>query len=300
MRKLLFVLLSVAVFAGCGNNKPSETIVSKNDVEMAGNAFNSFSLAGDVRILAVPNVENESAWMIHAAVPIQKVDDLHIDAMTIDMNLLDGNGINVREGFVLSAENLAAAVPVFNTVSYVEKNIVFSAGEGVKKDFSDKEAATLLKNVKKVSLTINTTASAVEMEAPEATVEEAEPEAVIEEQKVPEAPKVKKTEQKAEQKVEKKTEKKAEKKAEVKTEVKTEEKKEVTLNSLLTDYGIYGMLSQYEKHLKNGEKAKAKQVEDKMWEIEKKVKKDPSIPKSLRDSFVDYIEKKEDEIEAKY
>lgn len=299
MRKLLFLLLSVAVFAGCGNNKPSETIVLKNDVEIAGNASNSFSLVGDIRILVVPNVENESSWMIHAAAPIQKIDDIQIDGMTIDMDLLDVNGIKVREGFVLSAENLAAAIPVFNAASYTEKNIVFSAGEGMKKDFSDKEAAALLKNVKKVLMTINTTTPDKAVEEPEMTVEENEPEEVIEEKIAPEAPAVKKAEPK-EQKAEKKAVTKAETKTEVKTEVKPEEKKEITLNSLLTDYGIYGMLSQYEKHLKNGEKAKAKQVEDKMWEIEKKVKKDPSIPKDLRDRFVDYIEDKEDEIEARY
>lgn len=296
MRKLLFLLLSVAVFAGCGNNKPSETIVSKNDVEIAGNAFNSFSLGGDVRILVVPNIEKESTWMIHAAVPIQKIDDIQIDGMTIDMDLLDGNGIKVRNGFALSAENLAAVIPVFNAASYTEKNIVFSAGEGMKKDFSDKEAAALLKNVKKVLLIINTTTPVEEVEE---QPEEDEPEEVIEEKKEPEAPKVKKTEQK-QQKAEKTAVTKTETKTEVKTEVKTEEKKEINLNTLLTDYGIYGMLSQYEKHLKNGEKVKAKQVEDKMWEIEKKVKNDPSIPKNLRDRFVDYIEKKEDEIEARY
>ena len=79
-----------------------------------------------------------------------------------------------------------------------------------------------------------------------------------------------------------------------------EENKPLTLNDLLKQYGIYGMLAQYDKYLKNGEKKKAKQLEDRLYTIEKKVKNDASIPKSLRERFVDYIEDKEDEIEDRY
>lgn len=81
---------------------------------------------------------------------------------------------------------------------------------------------------------------------------------------------------------------------------KTEKKEKPTLNSLCEQYGIYGMLAQYEKHLKNRDKKAAKKVEDRMWEIEKKVKADQSLPESLRKRFVEYIENREDEIEDKY
>ena len=37
-----------------------------------------------------------------------------------------------------------------------------------------------------------------------------------------------------------------------------------------------------------------------MWEIEKKVKADRSLPESLRKRFVEYIENREDQIEDKY
>jgi hypothetical protein len=60
------------------------------------------------------------------------------------------------------------------------------------------------------------------------------------------------------------------------------------------------MLAQYEKAIKNGEKKRAKKIEDQLWEIEKSVKNDSSIPSSLRKRFVDYIEDKEDEIEDRY
>lgn len=79
-----------------------------------------------------------------------------------------------------------------------------------------------------------------------------------------------------------------------------ENKEKPTLNSLCEQYGIYGMLAQYEKHLKNRDKRAAKNVEDRMWEIEKKVKADQSLPESLRKRFVEYIETREDQIEDKY
>ena len=81
---------------------------------------------------------------------------------------------------------------------------------------------------------------------------------------------------------------------------KTEKNEKPTLNSLCEQYGIYGMLAQYENHLKNRDKKAAKKVEDRMWEIEKKVKADQSIPEALRKKFVEYIETREDQIEDKY
>lgn len=74
----------------------------------------------------------------------------------------------------------------------------------------------------------------------------------------------------------------------------------MTLDGQLRKYGIYGRLAQYDKALRNKDKKKAKKIEDDMWEIEKKVKNDYTIPEWLRKSFVKYIEDKEDEIEDRY
>lgn len=259
MKKTLLIVLSALILASCGNDKPVENIVSKNDVDLTGNAFQSFRLGGDVRLLMAPNTDDNSKWMIRATVPLQKADDRQIGAMTADINLLDGNGTKVREGFMLSAEDLASLIPVFNAASGTEKIVVFSAGEGMKKDFTYKEASALLESVKKISMTLNTGVGSVNMPGATVTTETTET-----------------------------------------SQENTSENKPVTLNSLLTDYGIYGMLSQYDKYLKKGDKKKAKQVEDRLYSIEKKVKNDASIPKSLRDRFVDYIEDKEDEIEDRY
>ena len=258
MKKYLLLLLSALVLISCGNKQPAETSITKNEVDLTGNAFQSFRLGGEVKLLMTPNPDDNSKWMIRATTPLQKADDSRIDEMTAEINLLDGNGTKVREGFSLVANDIASLIPVFNANPNVEKTVVFSAGEGMKKDFSFKEASELIGKVKKIGLTINASQSV--------------PDIVFQGEN-----------------------------AEEQTATETqEENKPLTLNDLLKQYGIYGMLAQYDKYLKNGEKKKAKQLEDRLYTIEKKVKNDASIPKSLRERFVDYIEDKEDEIEDRY
>ena len=74
----------------------------------------------------------------------------------------------------------------------------------------------------------------------------------------------------------------------------------VTFKSLMSKYGVYGKLSQYDKALKNGEKKKAKQIEDDLYAICKRVKADPTVPESVYKQFHDFIEDEEDRIEDKY
>ncbi|MBO4625523.1 MAG: hypothetical protein J5646_08575 [Bacteroidales bacterium] len=83
-------------------------------------------------------------------------------------------------------------------------------------------------------------------------------------------------------------------------EVAPVEEKPRTVDALCKKYGVYGLLSQYDRYLKAGEKKKAKKIEDQLWEIEKRVKNDKTLPEKLRDSFKDYVEDKEDEIEDRY
>ena len=74
----------------------------------------------------------------------------------------------------------------------------------------------------------------------------------------------------------------------------------MTLDGQLRRFGAYGLLAQYDRHLRNDNKKAAKHIEDQLWSIEKRVKADRSIPEWLRDRFVEYIEDKEDEIEDRY
>lgn len=266
MKKHLLLLLSALVLFSCGSKQPAETTVSKNDVDLTGNAFQSFRLGGEVKLLMTPDPDDNSKWMIRATTLLQKIDNSRINDMTAEINLLDANGIKVREGFSLVAEDLASLMPVFNANPQIEKTVVFSAGEGMKKDFSHKEASELISKVKKMGLTLNTT-QATKASATATTNTN--------------------------------TNNLQSQAGTVGTASTETQPDPMTLNGLLTKYGIYGMLSQYERLLKKGERAKAKKVEDRMYEIEKKVSADSSIPKSLRERFVSYIENKEDEIEAR-
>ena len=74
----------------------------------------------------------------------------------------------------------------------------------------------------------------------------------------------------------------------------------MTLDGLCRKYGVYGLLARYNNALRDGNKKGAKRIEDQLWDIEKKVKADPSVPKWLQDRFKDYVEDKEDEIEDRY
>lgn len=74
----------------------------------------------------------------------------------------------------------------------------------------------------------------------------------------------------------------------------------MTVDGLCRKHGIYGMLSRYESALRNGDRRGAKRIEDQLWTIEKRVRNDKSIPESVRNGFVRYIENKEDEIEDRY
>lgn len=254
-------MLTALVLFGCGSKQPVETSISKNEVDLTGNAFQSFRLGGEVKLLMAADPDDNSKWMIRATAPLQKTGNTPISDLTAEINLLDGNGTKIREGFSLVANDMASLIPVFNANPETEKTVVFSAGEGMKKDFTFQEASDLIMKVKKIGLTLNT-----EMDAEKGTENTV---SATEEVETP-------------------------------TTDEANTNKPLTLNDLLAKHGVYGMLSQYDKLLRKGEKKKAKQVEDKLYAIEKKVKNDPSIPKNLRDRFVDYIESKEDEIEDRY
>ena len=87
---------------------------------------------------------------------------------------------------------------------------------------------------------------------------------------------------------------------EVAVPVADQKNEPVSFNSLMEKYGVYGLLSQYDRALKNKDKKKAKKIEDELYSICKKVKADPTVPESVAKRFRDYIEDKEDEIEDKY
>ena len=261
----LFAILAVLLLTSCVQQKPAELYVPKNTVEFAGNAFTAFSLGGDVKIYATEDADNPSKRVIQAVVPIRKETDSAVSGLKINLTPLDDRGIRVREGFALEGEDLDNLLPVYNAGSGVERTIVFSlpAGPEGRKLFSSKEAAELLGKIKGVRMDFNVE-NTVENEAVAAPAKPAAPAA---KQSSPD---------------------------------KKKEEFPMTLDGLCRKYGIYGYLARYEAALKNGDKKGAKKIEDQLWEIEKRVKNDKSIPENLRDRFKDYVEDKEDEIEDRY
>ena len=247
MKKYLLILATLALLSSCSflSKKPVEKLVPKTDVELTGDGYQIFRLGADVRMVMVQNPDNASDWMVRASVPLMKISEKPIGNLAIDVNLLDASGMKVRDGFVLSAEDLINLIPKYNAEKNVEKNIIFSASEDSRKYFTYKEAADLLERTK--SLAMNVTQLQAKPGDP-----------------IPVAGGA------------------------------------MTLNSLLEQYGVYGLLSQYDKALRNKEKKKAKGIEDRLFSICKQVKADPNVPSKLADRFRDYIEDKEDEIEDKY
>ena len=261
MKRFLLLVAAAALFAACESNEPSELYVPKGTVEFAGNAFSSFSLGADVKLYTAPSPSNASQWTVQAVVPVRKETDAQLEELQINLVPLDDRSIRVRDGFVLVGEDLQNLVPVYNANKGVERTVVFSAEEG-KKYFTKKEVDAILATTKGVRMDFNAKEKAVEK------VEE----------KIEEAPK-------------------PTKKAEAKQEAP---KTPRTVDDLCRKYGVYGMLAQYETHIKNKDKRAAKKVEDQLWKIEKQVKADNSLPEDLRKNFKNYVEDKEDEIEKRY
>lgn len=270
-KKSFFLYLVAAVLAcACSPKQPQESTIPKKDVELAGNAFSSFSLGGDVKLFTVQNPENNSQWTIQATVPVRKEISTPIKKLTIDLVMLDDRGVRVRDGLVLKGEDIANLLPVYNASENVERAIVFSISDKDKKFMSYKDVSQLMEKTKTLRMDFNAqmsqeTSTTTTTETPAAS------------NKTP----TKTTTTKA-------------------TNTSTVTEYPMTLDGLCRKYGIYGRLSQYESALRRGDKRGAKQIEDNMWAIEKRVKADPSIPERLRDNFVRYIEDKEDEIEDRY
>lgn len=282
MKKALIISAVAAVLAcACTSDKPAEVYIPKNTVEFAGNIFSAFSLGADVKLYSVQNPDNSSEWSIQAVVPVRKEANGLLDNLTIDLVPLDDRGVRVRDGLVLHGEDLANLIPVFNAGVNVERTIVFSAADHERKYMSGSEAARLLENTKGVRMDFNipvtsfndpnaaalTPAPAATQQAtmltPQGTPAPAAPAAA------PAAPKKPK-------------------------------EYPMTLDGLCRKHGVYGLLSRYEIAIRNDNGKAAKNIEDQLWAIEKMIKNDGSIPKALREQFVDYIEDKEDEIEDRY
>lgn len=273
-KSLILSAVAAVLLCACNSDKPVETYISKNTVEFAGNAFSSFSLGADVRLFTVQNPSDASEWTLQAVVPVRKEVGTPLADLSINLVPLDERGVRLRDGLVLQGEDLQNLIPVFNAGNNVERNIVFSIMDDDKKYMTASEATRLVESAKSVRMDFNVTEPVAVEAAPDTTAADTTAAAA------PAAP--------------------AEPVAKAAPETKKPTEYPMTLDGQLRRFGIYGMLAQYDKYLRYDNEDAAKRIEDKLWEIEKRVKADRSIPSWLRDEFVDYIEDKEDEIEDRY
>lgn len=278
MKKNILLYVVVAALAcACSSELPKEVNIQKEDVEYGGNAFLHFSLGEEVKLLTSQNSENPSQWTIQAVVPIHKVTDTPLEQLTIDIIPSDEEGARLRDGFALQCEDLPGLLPAINASKEVDLSIKFSVMDQKAKYMTSDELAQLLDHTKKLRMVFiaktneePTAAPAKDVATPAAP---AKTEAAMPAAKNP---------------------------ATKKPETPPAPREPMTLQGLFSRYNVHGMLSQYEQALKRGDKKGAKQIEDRLWEIEKRVKANQSIPEQLRSSFVSYIEKTEDEIEDRY
>lgn len=260
MKRILILAAAAALALSCGGNKSTELYVPKNTVEFAGNAFSDFALGADVKLYATPNPDNKKQWLVQAVVPVRKETKAKIDGLDIRLTPLDDRGIRVRDGFAMEGEDLEHLVPVYNSSDGVERTIVFSVAEDGVKKYFSNKEANEL--LSKVK--------GIRMD-----FNVSNPTAVAADKSKPAA-------------------------ATSSSSSAPAKSEPLSLNSLCNQYGVYGLLSQYESALKNGDGRKAKKIEDQLWSIEKKVKNDYNVPEWLRKQFVEYIEDREDAIEDKW
>ena len=154
MKKALFLLMAVALVAGCSQN-PVEKLIPKQNVEMTGNGFAVFSLGADLKLVTVQNPEKSEEWTICGSVPLIKVSEDLLPVTGITASLLDENGMKVRDGLTLVAEGLINLLPKYNADKNVEQTVVFSTSEDSRKYFSYKDACDILDRTKSVALNVN-------------------------------------------------------------------------------------------------------------------------------------------------
>ena len=173
MKKLFFLLAGLfIIITSCTNTQAVESLLPTDSIDLAGNAFQAFKLNGDVKLLATPTPNNSSKYTIKATAPLQAAATVS-GPVKLQLTLLDENGINIGDGFILEAEDMENIIPVLNASPEAEKTVVFSV-VGNTKEYSQKEASELISKVKKIRMTvlteepvvpIDTTAMAAEEES---------------------------------------------------------------------------------------------------------------------------------------
>ena len=158
-------MMMLVLLGGCSlvSKKPIEKLIPKTEVEMTGNGYQVFRLGADVKMVTVQSPDDADQWMVRASVPLMKVVDDPVGVMAITVNLLDANGMKVRDGYTLSADDLIDLIPKYNAEKNVEKNIVFSSSEDSRRYFSYKEVADMMERTRSLAMNVSFVQAAPEV-----------------------------------------------------------------------------------------------------------------------------------------
>lgn len=163
MKKIILLAVSVFTLASCSQD-PVDFYIPKGQVEYAGNGFDAFSLGADIRLYMSQDQDNPKMWAVQAVVPVMKETEEFINAIDVELVLLDDKRIRVRDSFSLCAEDMENLVPVFNSAPLVEKALVFSVPDGGgKRLFPYKQAKAMLEATRNLRLSINVELMPVEV-----------------------------------------------------------------------------------------------------------------------------------------
>lgn len=139
MKKVLvWASAALLLFTACQEKKSNEKILPADEIEMIGDAFQEYGAAGDVKLFLSQSSADPKQWTVRASFPVQKTGKAKIQQLEAQLYLLDSNNAPVQDGFVLSAQDLDAVLPVLAAEEGAQRNVIFSSETTMDKAAAEK------------------------------------------------------------------------------------------------------------------------------------------------------------------
>ena len=159
MKKLLFGAIAALVLTSCFNSAPSEVLISAYDVETIGTGFKTFAPAADLRVNAIQTPSGK--WSVRVTVPLKKVSDEKVEALSTSLDLLDRSGVRLNAAFDLFGQDVMAILPVLNDDDKPVRNVSYMASAELDK----KTVNNVIANAASVVLRLDATIAEAKKDA---------------------------------------------------------------------------------------------------------------------------------------
>ena len=116
-------LFAALLLASCTNGTPAEAVISATDVETTGTGFNAFAPASELKAYAVQTPSGN--WAVRVTVPLQRVTDDPVEALSTSLDLLDRSGMRLNSAFDLYGQDIPSLLPVLNDATKPARNVVY-------------------------------------------------------------------------------------------------------------------------------------------------------------------------------